>query len=155
MSLFLCRRTITSFLSLAPSAHPSALPSTSPRHLRTIHERPQDPAHWSALRAIVDSVGIPVIANGDIFERADIERVCAKTGCSSVMIARAAQDNLSIFRAEGMLDRDEVIRGYIRKAVETDNLFQNTKYVLLQMAQPHTSVRRQKLLASRSMREVW
>ena len=37
-----------------------------------------------------------------------------KTGTSSIMVARAAQWNLSIFRPEGKLPRDDVIAEYLK-----------------------------------------
>lgn len=57
-----------------------------------------------AIRRIVESVKIPVIANGasnEIESFADIEQFRNDCGASSVMIARAAQKNVSIFRKEG------------------------------------------------------
>lgn len=57
-----------------------------------------------AIRRIVESVRIPVIANGasnEVESYADIERFRDECGATSVMIARAAQKNVSIFREEG------------------------------------------------------
>lgn len=55
------------------------------------------------------------------------------TGASSVMIARAAQYNSSIFRKEGKLSLDEVIPEYLRLCIEYDNVFTNTKYCVQMM----------------------
>ncbi|KAG5180339.1 hypothetical protein JKP88DRAFT_152987, partial [Tribonema minus] len=68
----------------------------------TVHARlrstdPKEPALWDMLRPVVDSVGIPVIANGDIYSRADMATVRAQTGCASVMLARPALLNCSVF----------------------------------------------------------
>lgn len=57
-----------------------------------------------AIRQIAESVRIPVIANGgsnDIHSYEDIEKFRTECGATSVMIARAAQKNVSIFRKEG------------------------------------------------------
>jgi tRNA-dihydrouridine synthase len=40
---------------------------------------------------------IPIIANGDIFLPADIERCRSETMCRAVLVARGALDNVSIF----------------------------------------------------------
>lgn len=57
--------------------------------------------HIHVIREVAKAVSIPVIANGvssmvKTFE--DIEKCRQETGCSSVMLARAAQWNPSIFR---------------------------------------------------------
>lgn len=61
-------------------------------------------SHSDAIRQIVESVRIPVIANGasnEIESFEDIEQFRNDCGAASVMIARAAQKNISIFRKEG------------------------------------------------------
>ena len=52
--------------------------------------------------------------SGDIKCYEDIARFKMATGCSSVMIARAAQWNPSIFRAQGLIDSEELVHAYIR-----------------------------------------
>jgi tRNA-dihydrouridine synthase B len=47
--------------------------------------------HYDLISQVVDSVQIPVLANGDIQSAADAQRVLAETGASGVMIGRAAQ----------------------------------------------------------------
>lgn len=57
-----------------------------------------------AIRRIVESVRIPVIGNGvsnEIESFEDIQKFRDECGVTSVMIARAAQKNVSIFRKEG------------------------------------------------------
>ncbi|XP_063309636.1 tRNA-dihydrouridine(20) synthase [NAD(P)+]-like [Pelobates fuscus] len=106
-------------------------------HGRKKEERPQHPVHCDVIRAIAEAVSIPVIANGGsqeiIKEFGDIETFRAATGASSVMIARAAMWNPSIFREKGILPLEEVIRDYIRIAINYDNHYTNTKYCLCQM----------------------
>lgn len=108
-------------------------------HCRTPAERPRDAAHFEWLPEIVRMSPVPVIANGDVFTPADIERIKKLSCASSIMIARGAQWNASIFRrSEGMqkdvmLDVKQVSRDYLRHAIQTDNLFSNTKYAILQM----------------------
>lgn len=98
-------------------------------HCRLIDERPRHPAHWERLSLIRSALSpaFPLIANGDVFQYADFNRV-RDTGASSVMVARAAMWNPSVpFRAAGVLPLDDVISRYIRIAVDTDAVYQNTK----------------------------
>lgn len=67
-----------------------------------------DSAHWEALAPVVSSLSVPVLANGDIFVREDIERVRQVSGATSFLIARGALNNASIFREQGMLRSTDV-----------------------------------------------
>ncbi|XP_013185481.1 tRNA-dihydrouridine(20) synthase [NAD(P)+]-like isoform X2 [Amyelois transitella] len=100
-------------------------------HGRTRDERPQHAVHPDIIHYVAERTSIPVIANGgskDIEKHNDIEKFKDVTGCSSVMIARAAEWNCSIFRKEGLLPMDDVIREYLKLAVDYDNSPSNTKY---------------------------
>jgi tRNA-dihydrouridine synthase B len=55
-------------------------------------------ADWSMIKAVKDSIGIPVIGNGDVRVAQDAKRMMDKTGCDGVMIGRAIQGNPWIFR---------------------------------------------------------
>ena len=62
----------------------------------TIHGRTRNQfytgrADWSAIRPVVESVTIPVIANGDINSAADARQALALSGAAGVMIGRGAQ----------------------------------------------------------------
>lgn len=48
-------------------------------------------ADWSAVRAIIDAVAIPVIVNGDIGSAADAREAMKVSGAAGVMVGRAAQ----------------------------------------------------------------
>ncbi|KAK9761444.1 tRNA-dihydrouridine synthase 2 [Basidiobolus ranarum] len=102
-------------------------------HCRTRDERPREPGHWDYFTDIVKALDIPVIANGDIFKYEDIARVKEMTNVSSVMIARGAQQNVSVFRKEGPIPIRDIMVQYIKTAVHIDNVFANTKYTLMQM----------------------
>ncbi|KAI1235434.1 hypothetical protein IHE44_0002297 [Lamprotornis superbus] len=106
-------------------------------HGRKKEERPQHPVHCDVIKAISEAVSIPVIANGGshdfIKEYADIETFEKATAASSVMIARAAMWNPSIFRKDGFCPLKDVMQDYIKYAVRYDNHYTNTKYCLCQM----------------------
>eukprot|EP01112_Ceratiomyxa_fruticulosa_P014645 TRINITY_DN4211_c1_g1_i1.p1 TRINITY_DN4211_c1_g1~~TRINITY_DN4211_c1_g1_i1.p1 ORF type:complete len:432 (-),score=69.03 TRINITY_DN4211_c1_g1_i1:52-1347(-) len=105
-------------------------------HSRYIHERPTDPSHWDLLKAVVEgaNLDIPLIANGDIFRFEDIQKVKSQTGVSSVMIARGAIINPSIFSGPNPRSiTKEIIPEYLRLATITENHHLNTKYVVQQI----------------------
>ncbi|KAJ1816829.1 tRNA-dihydrouridine synthase 2 [Coemansia sp. S610] len=103
-------------------------------HCRTRDMRPREKALWDRLKDIVNELpDLPIILNGDIYEYADVQRARDETGASSVMTARGAIANPSIFRSEGMLPTMTVAQEYLKYAVRTSNVFANTKYTLLQM----------------------
>ncbi|KAL8622107.1 hypothetical protein ACOMHN_056592 [Nucella lapillus] len=105
-------------------------------HGRTKVERPQHKNRNDTIKAVAQSLSIPVIANGgskEISQHTDIEAFRRAAGASSVMIARQAQWNCSIFRKEGRLPLYHVIRAYLKYAFQYDNNDINTKYCVLQM----------------------
>ncbi len=55
-------------------------------------------ADWSMIKIVKESVGIPVIGNGDVRTAQDAKRMKDETGCDGVMIGRAIQGNPWIFR---------------------------------------------------------
>jgi len=60
-------------------------------HGRTRQQFFRGQADWSAIAPVVQAVGIPVIANGDIATAADARQALAQSGAAGVMIGRAAQ----------------------------------------------------------------
>lgn len=118
-------------------------------HCRTKEQRSTEKPNWEALRDIVDLVksitDIPVVVNGDVFQYSDIVKAKEVTHADSVMVARGAQWNPSAFRKEGLLPFETVVRVYIKKAIDLNNLFQNTKYVLLSMNTEDTTHTRSEL----------
>lgn len=47
---------------------------------RKVADRPRDPAKWNEIADIVGALSIPVIANGDVFEYNDFQRIKVATG---------------------------------------------------------------------------
>ncbi|KAH9509534.1 tRNA-dihydrouridine(20) synthase [NAD(P)+]-like protein [Bulinus truncatus] len=105
-------------------------------HGRTKYERSGDPNHDDYIKAVSNAVSIPVIANGgskSITNLSDVERFRQNTGASSVMLARAAMWNCSVFKRDGPLPFLDVLKSYLRYAFYYDNNVMNTKYCVLQI----------------------
>ncbi|CAK8561761.1 unnamed protein product [Lathyrus sativus] len=109
-------------------------------HGRYVLDRPRDPAKWSGIADVVSALSIPVIANGDVFEYGDFERIKSATGASSVMAARGALWNPSIFSPEGEVSYEVTQKQYIRKCILWDNDIRSTKHTLRDMKSHYTSL---------------
>ncbi|QYJ73129.1 tRNA-dihydrouridine synthase [Shewanella sp. FJAT-51649] len=59
-------------------------------HARSKVDGYKPPAYWEYITEVRERLPIPVIANGEIWNREDAERCIAVTGCDSIMIGRGA-----------------------------------------------------------------
>jgi len=63
---------------------------------RTVnYEKPVD---YDIIKQVKEIVNVPVIGNGDVFDGLSAKRMFDRTGCDSVMVARGAIGNPSIFK---------------------------------------------------------
>ncbi|XP_035904059.1 tRNA-dihydrouridine(20) synthase [NAD(P)+]-like [Anopheles stephensi] len=127
-------------------------------HGRTKTERPRDPVNEDAIASVATALHIPVIANGgsqSITRRHDIVKFAQRCSTTSVMVARAAEWNCSVFRADGPLPLDDVIRRYLELSVRYDNSPSNTKYCVQMMLRSlQESPMGRRLLDSQTMQQI-
>lgn len=62
-------------------------------HPRTRNQRYDEPADWSIIKDVKDSVSIPVIGNGDVWTCYDAKAMIDETSCDAVMIGRGVLGN--------------------------------------------------------------
>lgn len=66
-------------------------------HGRTVKQSSKTPVNLDVIRLVKDSVGVPVIANGDVFTPDDVDRITQATGANGVMSARGIMINPALF----------------------------------------------------------
>mmetsp|Transcript_17174 Transcript_17174/g.44428 ORF Transcript_17174/g.44428 Transcript_17174/m.44428 type:complete len:455 (-) Transcript_17174:98-1462(-) len=109
-------------------------------HLRQVTTSTKEPADWKQIRAIMEAVDVPIVANGSVFSHADIAAIRSAAGDEAesprlgVMVARGALINPSLFSPEGE-SLELAGRRYLHYCALTDNPYQNTKYTLQRMMQ--------------------
>ncbi len=62
-------------------------------HARTRAQGYQPPVHWEPIRKVRSELGLPVVANGDIFTIDDYRRCRDQTDCMHIMVGRGALAN--------------------------------------------------------------
>lgn len=67
-------------------------------HARTRSQMYIPPADWNIIKKVKQSVGIPVIGNGDVTGAQSAALMLEQTNCDAVMVGRAALGNPWIFR---------------------------------------------------------
>lgn len=128
-------------------------------HGRTKVERPQHAVHMDVIRQVAESVDIPVICNGgsrNIDKYANIIEFREQCGASSVMVARAAQQNVSVFRKAGTMPLDDVIVAYLKKSIKYLHQPTKTKYCVQGMLRELQETPRGRLfLDSQTLEQIW
>jgi nifR3 family TIM-barrel protein len=67
-------------------------------HGRTVAQAYSGRADWDAIARLVDTVDIPVLGNGDIWEAGDALRMVAETGAAGVVVGRGCLGRPWLFR---------------------------------------------------------
>ncbi|KAF3762297.1 FMN-linked oxidoreductase [Cryphonectria parasitica EP155] len=108
-------------------------------HCRTTPMRPRERAIRGQLRMVREichEAGVACLMNGDVEDRESAAKLIDEYGVDGAMIATAAEKNSSCFRAKdegGMAPWDEVTAKYVEFALDVENRFGNTKYLLNQI----------------------
>jgi tRNA-dihydrouridine synthase 2 len=108
-------------------------------HCRTTPMRPRERAIRDQLRMIAGvcrEAGVACLMNGDVTSRDEARSLVSEFGVDGAMIATAAETNPSVFRLEsegGKAPWEEVVKEYVSTALEVENRWGNTKYLLGQM----------------------
>ncbi|OCK81239.1 FMN-linked oxidoreductase [Lepidopterella palustris CBS 459.81] len=112
-------------------------------HCRTTPMRPRERAIREQLGMVGDvcrEAGVACVMNGDVTSRAQALTLIKKYNVDAAMIATAAEKNPSVFRAEeegGLVEGKtawrEIVKEYLWLALEVENRWGNTKYLLGQM----------------------
>jgi len=125
-------------------------------HMRTTPMRPREPAMWNTfvdlVRHLPSEVSkVPVIANGDFFNRSQISlfRESVNSGlegsgrswCDSVMIARGALWNPSVFKSDDAPPSPaNVIEEFLECCEKYKEPFVSVKWILGQMMDGHSEI---------------
>ncbi|SHT10373.1 Probable tRNA-dihydrouridine synthase [Mycobacteroides abscessus subsp. abscessus] len=79
-------------------------------HGRTRVQMYEGKANWDIIREVKQSIGIPLIGNGDVTTPQEAKRMLEETGCDGVMIGRAALGNpWMIYRTVKYLESGELM----------------------------------------------
>lgn len=109
-------------------------------HGRTKEQRPNHENNVDIIQKVVEHCNIPVIANGGSANTRDsprntyagIHAFWKESKAASVMIARAAEWNPSVFRPEGKVDIYKIVDQYLDYAIKYDQPFIISKYNIQQ-----------------------
>lgn len=108
-------------------------------HCRTTPMRPRERAIREQLRmiaAICREEGVACLMNGDVTDKDEALQLAQDYGVDGGMIATAAEANSSCFRTKeegGLLPWREVVTEYMKTALEVENKWGNTKFLLSQL----------------------
>ena len=128
-------------------------------HCRTTPMRPRERAIRGQLRMIAEicrEEGVACLMNGDVKDKDEALQLAQEYGVDGGMIATAAEANSSCFRTKeegGLLPWRDVVTEYMKTALEVENKWGNTKFLLSQLM-PGKTKEYQKVAACMSYRQV-
>ena len=128
-------------------------------HCRTTPMRPRERAIREQLRTIADicrEAGVACLMNGDVRNKDEALQLAQEYGVDGAMIATAAEANSSCFRTQeegGLLPWREVVTEYMKTALEVENKWGNTKFLLSQLMPGKAEIFR-KVTGCKSYRQV-
>ena len=128
-------------------------------HCRTTPMRPREAAIRDQLRMIATvcrEAGVACLMNGDVTSREEAVGLISEYGCDGAMIATAAETNPSVFRPAsegGKASWEEVVKEYVKAALEVENRWGNTKYLLGQMI-PGKQAMYKKMMTTKSYSDL-
>ena len=128
-------------------------------HCRTTPMRPRERAIREQLRMIADicrEEGVACLMNGDVKDKDEALQLAQEYSVDGGMIATAAESNSSCFRTKeegGLLPWREVVSEYMKIALEVENKWGNTKFLLSQLM-PGKADESKKVTACWSYRQV-
>jgi tRNA-dihydrouridine synthase 4 len=85
-------------------------------HGRTRSQRSSTPPDYAAIRTLVETTKVPVLANGDAYHPEDLSKITSLTGAQGVMSARGILENPAVF-AKGTTTSIENVRLFFRYAI--------------------------------------
>ena len=124
-------------------------------HMRTIPMRPREPAMKPLFSQLVQMLpselaNVPVIANGDFFNRDHISgfretirselEASNRTWCNSVMLARGAMWNPSIFSSDAAFSPESVMADFLETCLRYDEPRPAIKWMMGQMMEGHSEI---------------
>lgn len=115
-------------------------------HCRTTPMRPRERAIREQLRMVADvcrEAGVACLMNGDVEDKDQGLSLAQEYGADGAMIAVAAERNPSCFRTRdegGILPWQPVVEEFIKTALDIDNRWGNTKFLLSQMVPGKSSL---------------
>ncbi len=83
-------------------------------HARTKRDGYKPPAYWELIAGVREAVGVPVIANGEIWTAADAQRCRALSGCQGLMLGRGMVANPGLALEIRLADWGGVPNGVFR-----------------------------------------
>ncbi|MCJ1338790.1 hypothetical protein MMC09_004079 [Bachmanniomyces sp. S44760] len=128
-------------------------------HCRTTPMRPRERAIREQLRMIGDicrEEGVACLMNGDVVDRDQAIQLAKEYNVDGGMIATAAEANSSCFRTReqgGLLPWKEVVSEYVKLAIQVENRYGNTKFLLSQLM-PGKREEYQKVVQAKSYRQI-